>query len=425
MSGITVAYSGVHQAYQLALAAEELGELERFYTSLFAAPGKWGGALKFILGADALHNRFVAGLPKDKVVENPWPLAAHRSRTQVGLAARDNWSKANTRFDHWVAGELAASRASLFVGVETCAAASFAAAHARGMINVLDCPGIDTELLNRLALAAAREFGLTTVADADSETIREMKARELQLADAIFTCSELQARRLREVTQPSNGIHVIPLWVDPKFWFPAKDMEAPRHGPLRVLYGGKINLRKGVPYLLRAAAQCGSKIDLTLVGNLHDEVKPLFSNDDKSPRILPPCGKTRLRRLYQQNDLLVLPSLGDAFGFVALEAMACGLPVIVSENCGVPVPDRSWRVPAMNSPAIAERLALYADDRQRCREHGSMALAFARQYSPEKYRRQVKKIFAQLLGQKSQHAPDAASLAAITNAPSAEYGATR
>jgi hypothetical protein len=54
-----------------------------------------------------------------------------------------------------------------------------------------------------------------------------------------------------------------------------------------------------------------------------------------------------------------------------------------------------------------------------------IAVAFARQYTPEKYRRQVKRIFAELLGQNSEHAPNAASLAATTNAPATECRATR
>ena len=91
----------------------------------------------------------------------------------------------------------------------------------------------------------------------------------------------------------------------------------------------------------------------------------------------------------------------------------------------MPVPEQTWRVPVMNSDAIAERLALYAEDRERCREHGLIALAFARQYTPEKYRRQVKRIFAALLGHNSQHAPNAASLAPLTNASSADCRATR
>src|SRR5262245_3434678 len=76
--GIAVAYSGVHQAYQLALAAQELGRLDRFYCSMFAAKGKWGGVFARLLGSDALVNRRVDGLSSKKVCENPWPLITHR-----------------------------------------------------------------------------------------------------------------------------------------------------------------------------------------------------------------------------------------------------------------------------------------------------------------------------------------------------------
>ena len=72
--GIAVAYSGVHQAYQLALAAQELGRLDRFYCSMFAAEGKWGGVFARMMGSDALVNRRVDGLSSKRVCENPWPL---------------------------------------------------------------------------------------------------------------------------------------------------------------------------------------------------------------------------------------------------------------------------------------------------------------------------------------------------------------
>src|ERR1041385_5326270 len=101
-------------------------------------------------------------------------------------------------------------------------------------------------------------------------------------------------------------------------------------------------------------------------------------------RMVPPQTKPRLRELYWQHDVLVLPSLGDSFGFVAMEAMACGLPVIVTENCGVPVPDPSWRVPVMDSEAIAWRLSLYARARSLCHEHGIVAAKFALQFTPER-----------------------------------------
>ena len=401
-NGITVAYSGVHQAFQLALAAEELGALSGFYCSLFAETGKWGGALAWLLGSEKLLSRRVDGLSATKVTENPWPLLAHHCRARLLPGSANNWVRANAWFDRWVARRLRDSACSVFVGVETCAAESFAVARDRGMIRVLECPGIEAEFLNHLAGQAATEFGLAKIKRGDPPAMRERKVRELELADAIFVCSELQARIINEGAAAPKEVHVLPLWADTLFWHPSGPRAGPRPGPLRVLFAGKINVPKGVPYLVRAAIACGEPVELTLVGVLDDELKPFLERYEEEIRIIPPCPKTGLRRHYHEHDLVVLPSLGDSFGFVAMEAMACALPVIVTENCGVPVPDPSWRVPIMDSDAIARRLALYAQDRSLCREHGLVAAEFARQFTPERYRKKIKALFRRLLGSASE-----------------------
>ena len=395
---ITVAYSGVHQAFQIALAAAELNQLDFFYCSLFAAPGKLGGALARVLGPDKLHNRKVAGLPPQKVWENPWPLLGHRCRMKLPLAALDDWEQMNRRFDRWVAARLAHCNSQLFVGVETCAAAAFAVAQERGMVRLLDRPGIGAEFLNAVALEAADELRLKTVAHTDSPMMRELKAREVQLADTILVASELQARLLRQRLDSLKRVCVLPLWADSEFWRPPDQARMTRSGPLRVIYAGKLSLRKGVPYLIRAAINCSNPIALTLIGSVDRELAPVLERHQGMFTWVTPCAKAELRDHYQKNDLLVLPSLGDSFGFVAMEAMACGLPVIVTENCGVPVPDTSWRVPVMDADAIAARLSLYARDRELCRDHGRIAADFARQFTPERYRRRVKEIFAESLG---------------------------
>ena len=396
-SGIAIAYSGVHQAYQIALAATELGELDRFYCSLIAAPGKWGGWLETMVGAGALANRRLSRIPPDKVSENPWPLFAHRGRAWLSPQTANDWGFANQRFDRWVARRLAKSDAAIFVGVETCASQSFKAAAQRGMIRVLDCPGIDAEFLDALARCAADEFGLKTSPRADSAAIRAKKQRELELADAVIACSELQANLIAHRSAPRQVVHLAALWVDGDFWRPTSDRLAEHGGPLRVVYAGKINLRKGVPYLVRAVLSSEAPVALTMIGALDDELKDFLAPYHDRIRLLPPCSKSMLRGHYAAADLLVLPSLGDAFGFVAMEAMACGLPVIVTENCGVPVPDPSWRVPVMNADAIAERLTLYADNRELCREHGRIATGFAGEFTPDRYRHQVKNVFQQWL----------------------------
>jgi glycosyltransferase involved in cell wall biosynthesis len=398
MNGICVAYSGVHQTYQLALAAQEAGFLDRFFCSLFVAPGKWGGRLAQIFGRDALVNRACPGLPSEKVVENPWPLIKHRMRSGFQPSHASNWLPSNAAFDRWVVASLAKASSRVFVGVETCAEYSLRLARARGMKTIVDCPGIDADYLDDLAVRSAEEFGLTTRRSADHRAMRERKECERSLADLILLCSEVQRRSLMGKVIPEARTEVISLWLDPTFWFQAPEPRIRTDEPLRVLFAGKICIRKGVPYLLRAVVQCGCEVSLSLVGNLDEDVRLLLKPAENF-RLLPPRRKRELRELYWQHDVLVLPSLGDSFGFVAMEAMACGLPVIVTENCGVPVPDESWRVPVMSSEAIAKRLLVYARDRDLCREHGTMAAEFARQFTPERYRAQLQTLFRRFLGE--------------------------
>ena len=56
----------------------------------------------------------------------------------------------------------------------------------------------------------------------------------------------------------------------------------------------------------------------------------------------------------------------------------------------MPVPDPAWRVPIMNSDAIARRLEYYAQDRHLLKHDGQIAREFARQFTPEQYREKVK-----------------------------------
>jgi glycosyltransferase involved in cell wall biosynthesis len=66
------------------------------------------------------------------------------------------------------------------------------------------------------------------------------------------------------------------------------------------------------------------------------------------------------RPAYADSELFVLPTLEDGFGLVVGEAMAGGLPVVVTEECGAAVwvePGRTgWIVPAAREDALAATL---------------------------------------------------------------------
>ena len=102
---------------------------------------------------------------------------------------------------------------------------------------------------------------------------------------------------------------------------------------------GKLDQIKGVDYLLSAAAQYekiyGNRI-MTLIagdGALSDELKAQAARLDlKSVRFLGHVPNNRLKRLYSVSDLCVIPARKDPLGAVAVEAMACGVPVVASNQ---------------------------------------------------------------------------------------------
>jgi glycosyltransferase involved in cell wall biosynthesis len=395
MNGIALAYSGAHQIFQLALAAHELDELEQIWCTVVDFPGSWGRRLSRFASIPSARPLGYQDIPCEKIKEYPWPVVVQRGVRKLFRSWRSEHYHTNGWFDSMMAKRLMKSSAKLFVGAETCAMASLKAAKERGMKTLLDVAGISNEFLAGETEKAEANFGLRASASRNSPAMQYRKSQELALADHILCCSDFQARVLMSEGTPAEKITVIPLWVDHAYWTLANQMRKPKSGgSLKVLYAGTISLRKGVPYLVEAVKSLGDDASFTMVGSLSPEMIPWLP---ANARFRPYQSQGELRALYAEHDVLVMPSLGDSFGFVALEAMAAGLPVIATEHCGVPMPDPYWRVPAHNSSAIARRLRHYLMHRGQVQEDGALATAFASAFTTISYRDQVRKLFLELL----------------------------
>lgn len=157
---IAVAYAGVHQAYQLALAAHEIGELKAFYCSLYDDLSKWGPRFANFIGPGLFEGRQAEGLDLQKVVEFPWPLLLKTARDRVIPRFKDGWLAANGSFDWWVSRRIAAAAPEIFIGTATCDLYSLKAAKACGATLLHDCPSLHPEFELALLREAAEKTGV-------------------------------------------------------------------------------------------------------------------------------------------------------------------------------------------------------------------------------------------------------------------------
>jgi 1,2-diacylglycerol 3-alpha-glucosyltransferase len=164
-----------------------------------------------------------------------------------------------------------------------------------------------------------------------------------------------------------------------------------------LLYVGRFAPEKNLELLLHVFARLARDracppIRLALVGYgpLEDRLRSL-ANDLRlwnAVEFWGPARQPELPALYGAADALVLPSLRETWGLVVLEAMACGLPVLVSSRCGCARDVVTAATGLTFDPTSADGTLAALRDLM-CRPEaeldrmGQAASAIARQYSPE------------------------------------------
>jgi D-inositol-3-phosphate glycosyltransferase len=100
---------------------------------------------------------------------------------------------------------------------------------------------------------------------------------------------------------------------------------------------------------------------------------------------------------YSAAEAVVVPSYYESFGMVALEAMACGTPVVASQVGGlaflVQDGETGFTVPADDPHALAEKLAILCSDSNLRKRMGEQATIFARQYAWERISEKIIKLY--------------------------------
>ena len=166
---------------------------------------------------------------------------------------------------------------------------------------------------------------------------------ECSLADQIVVNSEWSRDALITEGVAPEKIQVIPVAYEAANDTGSFHRQYPRafsaERPLRVLFLGQINLRKGVAQLLEAVKLLPDEhVEFWFVGPMQVRV-PQDLKLHPTVRWFGVAPRVAVESYYRDADVFIFPTLSDGFGLTQLEAQAWKLPVIASRYCGEVVRD--------------------------------------------------------------------------------------
>jgi D-inositol-3-phosphate glycosyltransferase len=239
----------------------------------------------------------------------------------------------------------------------------------------------------------------------------EAERRLLREADRVVASTQAELAQFQWLYQEDTSrVVVIPPGVDTGRFYPINSDEAKEFigipcGNRLILFVGRIEPLKGLDTLLEAMAilQREKKIEsrslcLAIVGGDPDaspeqmtaEMKRLQEMREKLQldQLVTFLGKKdqdTLPYYYCASEAVVVPSHYESFGLVALEAMACGTPVVASETGGlvflVRDGETGFHVPVGDAAALAAKIGMLIGDPALRARLGRQAVAYAQKYA--------------------------------------------
>ena len=250
--------------------------------------------------------------------------------------------------------------ATIFHGLNGNAVRSLEIARKLGSIALLESPMMHPDRWQSEILQECRSF---QVHPRDCGTylpgalIRRFK-REYQLADGIIVPSHT-ARQSFEDAGIRDCRVVLP-GIDHCVFHP--DSDAAQDQCFRVCYTGRVELGKGVQYLLEAWKRLRlPNAELRVIGSVRPEFQHVVRNyADLNIQFTGWLPREKVAETIRRSSLFVFPSIHEGFAMSILEAMASGLPVIATTTSGaadcVTEGVNGLLVPARSVDQLAEKI---------------------------------------------------------------------
>lgn len=225
-------------------------------------------------------------------------------------------------------------------------------------------------------------------------------------AGAVIAISEAH-RALAHAFMPDQEIRIIHNGVDTTLFAPAT---APvEKDVFRIVCSGRLIERKGQHHLLDAfAGLCGEgrpdiHLDLVGTGDMEARLKEQAARLGIADRVTFRgfVAREMMPQVYARSRLFVLPSQSEGMSMALLEAMATGLPVIVTDTGGsrelVPGGENGRIIPWADVPALTGALREMLADPHRLAAMGAASRRIAERFSWPAITRQYLELFTEIL----------------------------
>ncbi len=285
-------------------------------------------------------------------------------------------------------------KCDIFHGWNNHSLQSLRKARKQGAKTVIERASSHPLIQDRLLREEYQKYGIKKKAN----PFLERSCKELNECDYVMIPSDFVRSSFIEQGFDEEKLIQIPFGVDTEK-FKLREKE---EGIFRVLFVGQIKLRKGFQYLLEAWKELDLKdTELILVGGVSEEAKGIVEDYKKKLDFKMPGFVQDIVKTYQNSSIFVFPSIEDGFGLVILEAMACGLPVILSENTGAKDVVREGKdgfiVPIRDVEKIKEKIRYFYDNPEEIKRMGNNARERVESYTWKRYQKSLMKQLESIL----------------------------
>ncbi|MHC4135721.1 MAG: glycosyltransferase family 4 protein [Planctomycetota bacterium] len=382
--------------YLTARAFQNHGVLGRFITHTFFKQRSWPSRL---FPDRLVQTRSDADLA-DRSVTSLWPIELpwQAIRPLLGRFDRLGMHCYNALYD-LASVPFVVGKGDVFHFANTYGVYSGTAAKRAGMKVVVDQQSVHPDYCIEVVEAEYRRLGMWDLGT-DRPTVRRI-VRELELADLILAPSRFVYEENIKRGIPAAKQRVVPLGVDTGLFRPGARARR-RSDRFRILFVGRINAWKGVHDLLAAVAALDDpRVELTLIGAIAPDFRRHLARHADRFTHIPTVSPRKLAELYREADAFTLPSLAEGSALVTYEAMASGLPCVVTRSAGSLVQHRQdgLLVPLGAPDALAQALAELMEAPGRARALGAAARESAEGCDVKQYGERLLTAYREFFGE--------------------------